>query len=194
MPLVKAFGGDVPDGVSREEVAATGAELLARASARAGRLGVTCVVETHDGFCRGRDLAALLALAPPAATGALWDVHHPVRMGEAVEKTDDAIGERVAHVHVKDAVASGAGWRFTALGEGALPIPELLTKPPAAASTAPSRSTTRSSGTRRWTSRKTRCHSTRASCGARSQRPKRARSLLERAGHHPLDEVALRKR
>ena len=35
-PLVKAFGGDVPDGVSREEVAATGAELLARASARAG--------------------------------------------------------------------------------------------------------------------------------------------------------------
>lgn len=127
-PLVKAFGGDVPDGVSREEVAATGAELLARASARAGRLGVTCVVETHDGFCRGRDLAALLALAPPAATGALWDVHHPVRMGEAVEETDDAIGERVAHVHVKDAVASGAGWRFTALGEGALPIPELLTK------------------------------------------------------------------
>jgi sugar phosphate isomerase/epimerase len=126
-PLVKAFGGDVPDGVSRERVALAAAALLARADARAEPLGVACVVETHDGFCRGRDLAALLALAP-AATGALWDVHHPVRMGETADETDDAIGARVAHVHVKDAIASGDRWRFTALGEGALPVPELLTK------------------------------------------------------------------
>jgi sugar phosphate isomerase/epimerase len=126
-PLVKAFGGDVPEGASRQQVAGAAAALLGRAAARAERLGVACVVETHDGFCRGRDLAALLALAPPA-TGALWDVHHPVRMGEPVEATDEAIGARVAHVHVKDAVARGDGWRFTALGEGALPVPELLTR------------------------------------------------------------------
>jgi sugar phosphate isomerase/epimerase len=48
-------------------------------------------------------------------------------MGETVEETDEAIGARVAHVHVKDAIASGDGWRFTTLGEGALPVPELLT-------------------------------------------------------------------
>jgi sugar phosphate isomerase/epimerase len=125
-PLVKAFGGEVPDGSSPDAVVRAAAAMLSGVADRAERLGVACVVETHDGFSRGRDLAGLLALAP--ATGALWDVHHPVRMGETVEATDAAIGPRVTHVHVKDAVASPDGWRLTALGEGELPVSEMLTR------------------------------------------------------------------
>ena len=125
-PLVKAFGGEIPDGGTRDEVAQAAAAMLNGVAERAGQLGVVCVVETHDGFSRGSDLAGLLALAP--AADALWDVHHPVRMGETVGATDAAIGARVAHVHVKDAVASPEGWRFTPLGAGELPVSEMLTR------------------------------------------------------------------
>lgn len=125
-PLVKAFGGEIPDGRSRAEVTVAAAGLLARVAVRAESLGVAVVVETHDGFSRGRDLAALLRLTPKGDVAALWDVHHPVRMSETVETTDAAIGERVAHAHIKDAVRGGEGWRFTALGDGALPVPAML--------------------------------------------------------------------
>ena len=125
-PLVKAFGGEVTSEPERLDVTHRAAALLERAAARGGVLGVRLVIETHDGFCRGTDLAALLALVPEAHAGALWDVHHPARMGEATEVTDAAIGARVAHAHVKDAAREGEGWRFTPLGDGELPVPDLL--------------------------------------------------------------------
>jgi sugar phosphate isomerase/epimerase len=125
-PLVKTFGGEPagPEGIA--DVAARAADVLAHATARAERLGVTLAVETHDGFSCGRDLAQLLAGAPGAA--ALWDVHHPVRMREPPEATDAAIGARVAHVHVKDAApsADGTSWTLVPLGEGALPFRDVL--------------------------------------------------------------------
>ncbi len=58
--------------------------------------------------------------------GALWDVHHPYRMGEPVADTDALIGSRVRHVHVKDAVRAGDGWSFLRLGEGELPVQPML--------------------------------------------------------------------
>jgi len=63
---------------------------------------------------------------PDAGFAALWDVHHPARMGEAVVETDRAIGARVRHVHVKDARRTGDGWELVPLGEGELPVREML--------------------------------------------------------------------
>jgi sugar phosphate isomerase/epimerase len=80
------------------------------------------VVETHDGFSRGATLSELLQRVGPSRLGALWDVHHPYRMGEHVDETDRLIGDRVVHVHVKDATRSGDGWEYQLLGEGELPV------------------------------------------------------------------------
>jgi sugar phosphate isomerase/epimerase len=121
-PLVKVFGGEFPADREREEVLAYMAESLWRLAERAGDLGVTLVVETHDGFCRGADLGNLLSRVEHPRIGALWDVHHPYRMGETPEQTDRLIGGRVAHAHVKDAVRIAGGWRFVPLGEGELPV------------------------------------------------------------------------
>jgi sugar phosphate isomerase/epimerase len=67
-------------------------------------------------------LSELLKRVEHPAFAALWDVHHPYRMGEAVEETDRLVGHRVRHVHVKDAVRAGDGWQFLPLGEGELPV------------------------------------------------------------------------
>ncbi len=126
-PLVKTFGGELPAGYATEAVFDYMAETLVGLAERGQRLGVTLVLETHDGFARGRYVGALLQRVDHPNFAALWDVHHPYRMGERVAETDGAIGARVRHVHVKDAVRAGEGWNFVLLGEGELPVQEMIT-------------------------------------------------------------------
>lgn len=125
-PLVKTFGGDLPGDRERTEVFDYMADSLWRLATRAGDLGVTLVVETHDGFCLGSDLAALLARVEHPHIAALWDVHHPFRMGESPAQTDSFIGHRVAHAHIKDAVRIDGEWTFRPLGAGQLPVRAML--------------------------------------------------------------------
>jgi sugar phosphate isomerase/epimerase len=124
-PLVKTFGGELPD-APFDSVMDYMAESLERLGGKAQALGVTLIVETHDGFCKGATLAALLQRVANPAIGALWDVHHPYRKGEAPEQTARLIGERVRHVHVKDAKRDGEGWKFVLLGEGELPVRQVI--------------------------------------------------------------------
>lgn len=126
-PLVKAFGGAFPPGHDDATVIAHVAASAERLAAHARRTGVRLAIETHDGFCRGETLAAVLGqVADTDHVGALWDVHHPYRMGEPVERTAELIGAGVVHAHVKDAVRAGDGWRFVPLGDGELPVRAML--------------------------------------------------------------------
>lgn len=125
-PLVKSFGGELPDGYEPSGVFDYMAESIGRIAARGRTLGVRLVVETHDGFCAGRRLAELLGRVDDDYFGALWDVHHPYRVGESVAETDNLIGARVLHAHVKDAVRDGDGWRFALLGDGELPVAAMI--------------------------------------------------------------------
>lgn len=127
-PLVKTFGGELPAGIPTEQVYDYMARSIAHLCERAARLGVRLVLETHDGFCRGATVAELLRRVSHPAFAALWDVHHPYRMGESIAETDTLIGARVAHVHVKDAVIEETGWRFVLLGDGTLPVQDLLSR------------------------------------------------------------------
>ncbi|MGH2344941.1 MAG: sugar phosphate isomerase/epimerase family protein, partial [Chloroflexota bacterium] len=80
-PLVKMFGGDLPEGLSTAWVYDYMAEAIIRLCRQARRLGVRLVLETHDGFSRGATLAELLQRVSDPAFGALWDIYHPYRMG-----------------------------------------------------------------------------------------------------------------
>lgn len=127
-PLVKSFGGELPSGWAEPAVFDYMAGSIGRVVARGRELGVALVVETHDGFCSARRLAELLRRVDDDFFGALWDVHHPYRVGESVPETDALIGARVRHAHVKDAVRDGAGWRFTLPGDGELPVEQMLSR------------------------------------------------------------------
>ncbi|MBI3971230.1 MAG: sugar phosphate isomerase/epimerase [Chloroflexi bacterium] len=122
-PQVKTFGGALPKDIPPETVFDYVAEHVGRIARRGEALGVRLLLETHDGFSPSGHVKAILDRVVSPAFAALWDVHHPYRMGETPEQVDAAIGRRVAHVHVKDCVRAAAGedkWHFVLLGEGEL--------------------------------------------------------------------------
>ena len=123
----RTYGGDLPEGVARDAVCAYIAESLDRVAPRAEELGLTIVVETHDGLSSARVAAEVLGRVRSPHVRALWDVLHPTRMGETPREVWDLIGPRVRHVHFKDAARDPAGrWRAVPLGEGEVPLPECL--------------------------------------------------------------------
>jgi sugar phosphate isomerase/epimerase len=85
------------------------------------------LLETHDAFCRGAEVARVLAQVDHPRLKAVWDVQHPFRKGESIEETWRLIGGRVAHVHIKDARLKPDGdWQLVLLGEGEVPNKEIV--------------------------------------------------------------------
>jgi hypothetical protein len=104
-PLVRIFAGPLPGHeparTARLEAAARALEASVPAAAR---LGVAIRVETHDAFSASSVLAELLALVDAPWVGAVWDSHHPHRMGERLAEVCANIGPRVLLAQVKDAI------------------------------------------------------------------------------------------
>ena len=134
-PLLRLFGGRLPvePSARREVLEKAGAVLLAAAPIAGGH-GVRLAVETHDDFSSARTLAELLRCADMAA-GAVYDSHHPHRMGESPAEVLAALGGSVWHVQVKDARRRSRDkdeWDLVPLGEGEVPVRELVGLLPAA--------------------------------------------------------------
>ena len=129
-PLIRVFGG-APQGSSDADAFAGAADCLSKLAERGQELGVAVALETHDVFSAGAKVAQVLAQVPNANAGALWDTLHPYRMGETAAQTLDLIGDRLLHVHVKDGrrpADGGPNWDLTLLGEGDVPMQDILAK------------------------------------------------------------------
>jgi fatty-acyl-CoA synthase len=125
--LIRVFGGNLAPGQSEEEGVSLLAESLERLAPDAERAGVTVCLETHDAFSAGRLVGEVMRRVPSRGVAALWDTHHPYRMGETAAETWGYIGERVVHTHVKDAVRRPDGsWQLCLLGQGEVPVREAL--------------------------------------------------------------------
>ncbi|MFQ6096196.1 MAG: sugar phosphate isomerase/epimerase family protein, partial [Armatimonadota bacterium] len=124
--LIRVFGGQIPEGVSRSECIKYAGEALRQAAEIAAQHGAKVALETHDAFSRGREAAELVAAADHPACGSLWDVHHPYRQGESIEESLQALGETLLHVHVKDGVRDEGKVQYRLLGEGTVPVREAL--------------------------------------------------------------------
>jgi sugar phosphate isomerase/epimerase len=129
-PLVRVFGGSLPgDGPGRRAGLEAAARVLEAAVPVAERLGVRIGVETHDAFCASATVAELLALVDSAAVGAVWDSHHPHRVGERAGEVWANLGPRILLAQVKDALPDPAredGWQLVLLGDGEVPVREML--------------------------------------------------------------------
>jgi sugar phosphate isomerase/epimerase len=128
-PVIRVYGGPLAEepGTRRTQME-TAAAVLQEAVPHAERFGVAIAIETHDSFSASAVVAELLAMVPSKWVGALWDTHHPHRMGERPAEVYERIGPRVLHVQVKDARRSAAhkgGWQLVPLGEGEVPVREI---------------------------------------------------------------------
>lgn len=127
VPMVRIFGGKIPDGVPEDEGIARVAESLKRCAPAAERAGVTIALETHDDFSSSKRLSAVLHHVRSSAVGALWDSHHPYRMNEAVAEVWTNLSNRLVHVHIKDARLRPDGkWDLVLLGDGEVPCREIV--------------------------------------------------------------------
>lgn len=125
-PFIRVFGGPPEDAGEATAIEAARACLVPLAE-RGRELGVVVALETHDAFSNSAVVAQVLEQAPGA--GALWDTLHPYRIGETITDTLDRLAEGLVHVHVKDGRPprdGGTNWQQTLLGEGDVPIPDVL--------------------------------------------------------------------
>ncbi|MHB1628025.1 MAG: sugar phosphate isomerase/epimerase family protein [Bacilli bacterium] len=126
IPFVRTFGGACKDspaaGIERV------AEALNRVAGRAEELDVQVLLETHDDFSASHRVRDVLNRVSSPAVGALWDTHHPVRMGESVDETYGNLASRLRHVHLKDAKQQGDEWRLVLFGDGDVPVAGIVRK------------------------------------------------------------------
>ncbi len=129
-PLIRVYGGPLAEepGARRTQIEAA-ARVLQGAIPLAEQLGVAIAIETHDSFSASSVVAELLAMVDSRWVGALWDTHHPYRMGERPAEVYENLGPRVLHVQVKDARRSAehkGGWQLVPMGEGEVPVREII--------------------------------------------------------------------
>ncbi|MDD7555865.1 AMP-binding protein [Ruminococcus sp.] len=103
------------------------AQQLRKLAPIAEEYDVTLLVETNGVYSDTRRLRALLDSVGSHKIAALWDMHHPYRFaGESPEQTVANLGERIKYVHTKDSVMEDGKVVYKMMGEGDLPIQEMI--------------------------------------------------------------------
>ena len=111
--------GEVDDSVIAGEL-----RVLAE-TAKAG--GIVLLVETNGVYADTERLRKLLDTVGSPYVAALWDMHHPYRyFRESGEQTVKNLGKYIKYVHTKDSVYINGKLKYRLMGEGDLPIPEML--------------------------------------------------------------------
>ncbi|GCE14697.1 sugar phosphate isomerase/epimerase family protein [Tengunoibacter tsumagoiensis] len=130
VPILRVFGGEPPaEAQSNPEAENTiVVKALHQVSHQAETAGVTIAIETHDAFSSAQRVAAILKETNSPAVAALWDSHHPYRVGETVNEVLQALDGSIVHVHVKDAfkVPDSDNWQLVLVGEGEVPVQEQI--------------------------------------------------------------------
>ncbi len=89
--------------------------------------GVTLLVETSGIYCNTTKLRELLDRFACDNLAALWDMYSPYFiMGEQADATIKNLGAYIKHVHIKDAVKTENGIEFCLMGEGEMPIEDMM--------------------------------------------------------------------
>lgn len=125
-PYVRVLGDTDPRPIAEaddEYIAA----LLKVLGAIAEGFGVTLLMESNGVYADTKRLRTLLDAVDSPNVAALWDMHHPYRfMHESPEETVANLGEYIKYVHIKDSVMEDGEVKYKIMGEGDMPIYEML--------------------------------------------------------------------
>ena len=103
------------------------AEVLKEIAPIGEKYNVTLLVETNGVYSDTKRLRKLLDAVNSKWIAALWDMHHPYRyMGETGEETVENLGDYIKYIHVKDSVMEDGKLMYKLMGEGDIPVPQML--------------------------------------------------------------------
>jgi sugar phosphate isomerase/epimerase len=124
-PMVRSFLGENKE-LTNEQVIEHAAPYLNYCADFADLLGVKVVFETHDAWCSGELMQLAFSKISSPGAAVLWDVANNHERGESVTGFFDAVGERCAHVHLKDIRKTDGKTKLCLAGEGEVQIKECL--------------------------------------------------------------------
>ena len=89
--------------------------------------GITLLLETSGLFSDTAKLRDMLEQFACDSLAALWDMYATYfQAGELPEKTIENLGAYVRHIHIKDARREGETTRYCLMGEGELPVKDMI--------------------------------------------------------------------
>jgi sugar phosphate isomerase/epimerase len=101
-PLLRVFGGPVPDGMSVAELRDAVADALGRAARRTADFGVTPCLETHDDFKNPSDVAYVVSHAGEENVGVVWHAAHHLSLGIPVADAYQTLKPWIRHCHLSE--------------------------------------------------------------------------------------------
>ena len=102
-------------------------KVIADVLVSAEKNGITLLIETVGLFADTSALRDILNYFASDNIAALWDMHHPyIYKGEEPEQTIQNLGAYIKHVHIKDSHVVGDEREFCLMGEGDLPIADMM--------------------------------------------------------------------
>lgn len=126
-PVLRVFGGQIPDGISRAAAIDGVADALSRLADRAGDRGIAVCMETHDDWCNPADVAAVMTKVDHPAISVNWDAAHPVRKeGWTLADSYAALQGWIRHAHVHDVRVASEGLDYAAFGTGSIDHKQVL--------------------------------------------------------------------
>jgi sugar phosphate isomerase/epimerase len=125
--ILRVYGGRVPEGHTVDSILPTLVENLRTIGDEAAQYDVTLALETHDDWTDSATFARLMAEADHPRVRVLWDLHHPYRTnGEPAEVTYANLAPYTVSTHVKDSIPAAEGHQYVLLGEGDVPLKQML--------------------------------------------------------------------
>lgn len=107
-PVIRVFGGRIPEGITRDQAVEQLVRSLLRVADHAAERGVTICLETHDDWCDPAHVAAVLSRVNHPAVAANWDIMHPVKRGGAtVDVAFGTLKPWIRHLHIHDGTDAG---------------------------------------------------------------------------------------
>jgi sugar phosphate isomerase/epimerase len=118
-PVVRVFGGRIPEGMARDRSEQAIIESLANLAEEARSQGVTVCIETHDDWCDPRNVARILKAVNRPSIAANWDIMHPVLTGgTSMTSAFEVLKPWIRHVHVHDGHMIDNKLVFLPIGSG----------------------------------------------------------------------------
>ncbi len=124
--FLRIFGGGVPKGMNFEEARSMAQRHLRQLVKITSPHNCMPLIETHDDWSTSPRVLDLLGEFSPEDVGVLWDLEHPYNHGEAPSKTAELLKPFLRHIHIKDGKREGEKSLPRLLGEGELPLVELI--------------------------------------------------------------------
>jgi len=119
-PIIRVFGGVIPEGITREEAIDLLVKSMESVADHAAEKNVTVCVETHDHWCNPKHLAEVMKRVNHPAIAVNWDIMHPVRVEKVtMDEAFQVFKPWIKHIHFHDGVTKKDGKLvMVPIGEG----------------------------------------------------------------------------